>query len=113
MLECFLRDRKHIYLNNSEMPKWIGPDVECISLSKNIIDFISLETINEMIAEVNYWLLSESTLSADTIKLFNVDIKKWAQIDYFWICNILTRVQNKENEKLFISYKIKMNTFSF
>lgn len=114
MLECFLRDRKHIYLNNSVMPKWVGPDVQCeCNLTKNIIDFISLETINEMISEVNFWLMCESTLSTDKIKLFNFEIKKWAQIDYFWIRIFFTRVQNKENENLYVKYKMKMNKFNF
>ena len=103
MLECFNRERKLIFLNNTNMPKWIGSNLGFV-LTKNIFEFISLVTINCMITEIYQWILCNTSLSTDKIIFCNAEIKKWAQLDYLWICKITERMHINESKKLLLSY---------
>ena len=85
------------------MPKWIGSNLGFV-LTKNIFEFISLVTINCMITEIYQWILCNTSLSTDKIIFCNAEIKKWAQLDYLWICKITERMHINESKKLLLSY---------
>jgi hypothetical protein len=94
MLECFLQDKAFIFLNNYVMPKWLGINFEYI-LTKNVFDFILLETINEMIIEVDRWIVCEYSLSTNELTQSYVEvIKIWSQLDFFLDLQYTSKTKN-------------------
>lgn len=106
MLEYFIKNRKLIAFTNSAMPNWETQHKK-FNFTSNIIEFISLETTNTMIIEVQYWVRRDSLFCFNNLK--NIIWKEFtyvAQLDYTWFFFVLKRRQD-----LFENYKDNMIKF--
>lgn len=97
VLECFLNDyNKIIFLDCLISPSWSIESNSNYKLEKNAFQFISLELKNEMISQVETWVIIQPKINN-----IDIDIYKLFKLDKIWITNI-------GGEELFEKYKNKI-----